>query len=399
MDDDPVVDLFEVVDSLARTVGGPAALADADFRILAYSAVPGQPNDDARRSAVLNRRTPDRWLRWMDASGLRERLLTSDEVIPLEVPWPAFRQRWIKSIRTSDGLLGFLWVMQGAEMMAPDLVQSMHDFATLLSPELARRSSAQAENPGGDLFRQFLRGALSAARIAEVLDTSVGVTNVVVVFAFQAGRSEEISVRNRAIRALNLQTQLYQRLGLVCADNQHVYLLEVGDRESIERFTSTGLQALVGHLEDTLGSPVRAAAGSIRTDLAEAEDSRREADLTLTAMAGGWWPDRVGSFPELRSAIVLQQVCGLLHSQPTLIAGLLDPLVEHDEEHGSDYIPTLGAYLDCFGDVRAAAGRLRVHPNSLRYRIRRIGELAGFDLTDADQRLVVQIALTASRPG
>lgn len=399
MDGDSVVDLFEVADSLARTLGGAVAIEDDDFRVLAYSAVPGQPDDEARRSAVLNRRTPDRWLRWMDSSGVRKRLLSTDEVVFLDTPWPGLRQRWIKSIRTVDEVLGFLWVMQGDEPMSADLIRSMHDFAELLAPELARRSSARAENPGGHVLRQFLGGALPAARIAEVLDTSEQVANLVAVFHFEACRSEEISVRNRAIRALNLQAQLHQRRALVCADNQRVYLLEVGERESIERFSSTGLPALVGHLEDTLNSLVRAAAGSIHAVLSEAERSRREADLAMTAMVSGWWADPVGRFSELRSAIVLHQVCGLLRSEPILIAGLLDPLIEYDEEHGSDYVPTLGAYLECFGDVRAAADRLHVHPNSLRYRIRRIGELAGFDLTDADQRLVLQIGLTASRPG
>lgn len=399
MDGDSVVDLFEVADSLARMVGGAVAIEDVDFRVLAYSAVPGQPDDEARRLAVLNRRTPDRWLRWMDDSGVRERLLTTDEVVSLDIPWPALRQRWIKSIRTFDEVLGFLWVMQGDEPMVSDLERSMCDFAELLAPELARRSSARAENPRGHVLRQFLGGALPAARIAEVLEVPEQVTNMVVAFHFDAGRSAEIPVRNRAIRALNLQTQLHQRHAVVCADNQQVYLLEVGERESIERFSSSGLPALVGHLEDTLDSAVRAAAGSIGCKLAEAERSRREADLALNAMVSGWWPDSVGRFPELRSAIVLHQVCGLLRSEPILIAGLLDPLITYDQEHGSDYIRTLSAYLDCFGDVRATADRLHIHPNSLRYRIRRIADLAGLDLADADLRLVVQIGLAAGRPG
>ncbi|MGP4090253.1 hypothetical protein, partial [Streptomyces sp. KR55] len=57
--DRPVEDLFDIVDAAARLIGGPVVVEDVDFRVLAYSTVAGQPNDEARRSAILNRRTPD----------------------------------------------------------------------------------------------------------------------------------------------------------------------------------------------------------------------------------------------------------------------------------------------------------------------------------------------------
>ena len=40
---------------------------------------------------------------------------------------------------------------------------------------------------------------------------------------------------------------------------------------------------------------------------------------------------------------------------------------------------TLRAYLDCDLDVGRAARALYVHPNTVRYRLRRIGELTGLD--------------------
>jgi DNA-binding PucR family transcriptional regulator len=56
-------------------------------------------------------------------------------------------------------------------------------------------------------------------------------------------------------------------------------------------------------------------------------------------------------------------------------------------------VPSVRAYLDAFGDVRTAAGELHVHPNTLRYRLRRARELTGLDLGDQSTRLVVALAL------
>jgi DNA-binding PucR family transcriptional regulator len=51
------------------------------------------------------------------------------------------------------------------------------------------------------------------------------------------------------------------------------------------------------------------------------------------------------------------------------------------------------AYLDAFGDVRSAAKLLHVHPNTLRYRVRRAAEVTGIDLDDPLQRLFAQLQL------
>ena len=69
-------------------------------------------------------------------------------------------------------------------------------------------------------------------------------------------------------------------------------------------------------------------------------------------------------------------------------------LVDHDREKGTEYVVTLRAYLDHFGDVPAAAASLHVHPNTFRYRLRRLVAVAGLDLDDPTERLVAHLQLT-----
>lgn len=58
---------------------------------------------------------------------------------------------------------------------------------------------------------------------------------------------------------------------------------------------------------------------------------------------------------------------------------LIVPLAEYDAVHGSELLVTLRAFLALEGAVEATARRLHIHPNSLRYRLRRIRSLAGRD--------------------
>ena len=91
---------------------------------------------------------------------------------------------------------------------------------------------------------------------------------------------------------------------------------------------------------------------------------------------------------------------GLLELQPperlipfseTLIA----PLDRHDREHGTPLLATLRAFLDSDASVSHAASLLFLHANSLRHRLRRIGELTGCDPRWFEGRVALAVGLWA----
>jgi DNA-binding PucR family transcriptional regulator len=54
----------------------------------------------------------------------------------------------------------------------------------------------------------------------------------------------------------------------------------------------------------------------------------------------------------------------------------------------------LRAFLDAAGDVPIAARGLSIHANTFRYRLRRLVEVGGLDLSDPVERLVAHLQLT-----
>ena len=72
---------------------------------------------------------------------------------------------------------------------------------------------------------------------------------------------------------------------------------------------------------------------------------------------------------------------------------LLDPLRAYDREHGTELIRTLEVFLSCSGSWTKAAEVMFVHVNSLRYRIRRIEELTGRDLSALEDQAALLLAL------
>jgi len=72
---------------------------------------------------------------------------------------------------------------------------------------------------------------------------------------------------------------------------------------------------------------------------------------------------------------------------------LLGPLLAYDEQHRAELLPTLREFLACSGSWNTCAVRMYVHVNTVRYRIRRIEELTGRDLSRLDDQVDFFLAL------
>nr|KEP22588.1 hypothetical protein DA06_19210 [Georgenia sp. SUBG003] len=77
----------------------------------------------------------------------------------------------------------------------------------------------------------------------------------------------------------------------------------------------------------------------------------------------------------------------------TLVEDLYKPLVAA----GGPLVQTLEEYLAQGRSLEGAARALYVHPNTVRYRLRRIGQVVGWDPTDAREGFVLQVALAVGR--
>ncbi|MGZ7440597.1 PucR family transcriptional regulator [Paenibacillus sp. TH7-28] len=71
----------------------------------------------------------------------------------------------------------------------------------------------------------------------------------------------------------------------------------------------------------------------------------------------------------------------------------LGALRRYDEEHNGDLMRTFLCYLETRGSLIETASRLYIHRNSVKYRMERIKDITGFDLSDAREQLVCHLCL------
>ncbi|MFA9377956.1 MAG: PucR family transcriptional regulator [Lachnotalea sp.] len=69
----------------------------------------------------------------------------------------------------------------------------------------------------------------------------------------------------------------------------------------------------------------------------------------------------------------------------------LGKIEEHDSAHNSQYMDTLRLYLLCNASIQLIAQKSFTHRNTINYRIKKIKELLGKDLEDAEYKFMLQL--------
>ncbi|GAA1281320.1 helix-turn-helix domain-containing protein [Pseudonocardia aurantiaca] len=150
-------------------------------------------------------------------------------------------------------------------------------------------------------------------------------------------------------------------------------------------------RAEIGKLVDGFG-PGPVVIGPVAADLTAAHSSARDALAGLRAAPG--WP--AAPRPVAADDLLPERALagdGVAHRK--LVESVAVPL----DAAGGGLLHTLATYLEGGGALEACARALFVHPNTVRYRLRRVSDLTGRNPADPRDALVLRTALVAARLG
>jgi sugar diacid utilization regulator len=380
----PLGDLDALANALASYLGGAVTIDDRDARVLAYSHV-GQEIDQARQAVILNRRVPEAYLERLDAEGVYRRLWSGRDVVRWEAADLGVLPRLAVAVRSGEEILGSIWLATGEQV--EDVEERLRRAAEVVAVHLlqARARDDLQRLARADTLLALLEGRVPARGTAALLH--IDPEHPLDVVAFEVA-SDDPAAGDRAAGLVALSSEAYCRTAAVLALGSVAYVVlpvtQVRPATDVVGF-SRSVCAQVSH---ALRCRVTAAVSRRAALVGDLPRARAEADalLRLLAIRGG---DDVATADSLLSDVLLQRVYERVCDDPDLVDGRIRTLLEHDQRRGSDFVPTLAVYLDCVGDIARSAARLGVHQNTLRYRLRRVAELSGFDLDDPSDRLLV----------
>ncbi len=302
---------------------------------------------------------------------------------PRELTGAVTLQQTVEMIRTTINVME----THVDQVAGPRDAQSVREAVMLYSREIAFAAAevyaSAAEQRGAWDARlealvvdSVLRGeADEAIRSRATALGWVSTSGVCVVLGYtpQADTATVVDAIKRSARARHLDA--------LCAVQGERLVVVLGGVEDPDKAVS----GITDHFGD--GAVVT---GPVVGDLLVANQSARAAVAGLRAAVA--WPDapRPVSSDDLLPERALS---GDGHARRALVTSVYEPL----RDSGSGLLETLTAYVDTSGSIEATARSLFVHPNTVRYRLRRIAEVTGLTPADARDAYTLRLALTLGR--
>jgi len=399
----------EICRTLADLLDSGVAVEDASFHLLAHAG--SSSSDPHRRETIARHGTPPRVLYDPQIQQMLRDVAESRR--PMKVPaFPHLglnRDRIIAPILAANQLLGVISILgqppdnEELAFMAVEQAALVMSLALIKEREVAEVEGRVRGEYLDDLVQGTFGDEAAAQRRARHLGYPLPGQHILLVVdiddfrgfirARQIGEDAILAIKREFLRRVSgVIRSTYPRALLGTRSDSVLALLPLGldSQDSQPRVQSVGtqLREIIADwrpgftVSVGFSAPVEAPAG--------VGTAHREVAAVLSTLARFKRWSQVVAVPELGLTGLLAGV-----SDDRLVEFVnrhLGPLVDHDRSRGGNLIPTLKAYLE-EGEQQAAARRLGVHPNTLRYRLDRIREISGAELDDAETRLNLAVAL------
>jgi DNA-binding PucR family transcriptional regulator len=322
--------------------------------------------------------------------------MTADSAMLSELLDMELQTRSAVAIRAGGQTIGSIWVAHDQERLDEEAERALAEAARIAVPHVIQaRASRDVERR---LRAEMVLAVLEGRGSVDETATRLGFvpSEPLSLLAFRLARPEpalDELRRERLVDLVAVYCEAFRRPTAAVAIGHSVYALLQGERAISRDALARLAEEIRTHAETRLELGLLAAVAATVENVHDVARARREVENVLTVLDGDARGRTVASVDEVRSEVVLLELRELSAERPSLARGKLEHVLAYDAEHASAYALTLRAYLDAFGDVATAASQTSVHPNTFRYRMRRLLEIFDLDLANPEERLVIELQL------
>ncbi|MGH7642230.1 MAG: PucR family transcriptional regulator [Candidatus Dormibacteria bacterium] len=374
--------LQDLLDTLGRLIDREVTLEDAEGRVLAFW--PGsQSSDPVRRATLEQGRSPADVLAQLDRLGHLREIQTS----PVPVRIPAYPEihlmgRVVCPIRLRDELVGTVWIVEGDHELSDLNMRAAEHAAVVAALHIAnqRQLNSLEVRLGSTFLDALLEGKFDAtahnlerARLMGFVPEA-GYRVGVLVFQSELPLTREgVLRRDRAAEHLRHRLSRVGAIPITSARlNQVAFLL--GETVAAESVWESGAsEPAVGLVLGRL----HLGADGVRRSYLEA--------LSIVSRAAS------GEVRRYEDMLVRRVLDGDVSAREDFLDRLLGPAQR--AKGGATMVASLLTLAECGFHRRRAAAALHVHPNTLRYRLERAGDILHLDLADPEVRFRLQLAV------
>ena len=382
--------LEELADRISEVFECSVTIEDANHKLVAYSSHRAE-SDPARISTIVGRRVPEKIIQTLWRDGIFQKIMNSDLPVRVSaIQEIGLGERLVIAIRKDQAILGYIWVLEERQQLDELAMQQLRQAAKAATAKLLQLQLKRLKEEQGyqDFLWQLLTGHIKTeSEYREAQDKyrqRLPALFCITIIQFESEMTEKLSQQIHYM----ITTLLDKRVILYTVSDDHLILLE--DR-STERFSAKSenmFDLLAEPMKLRFGMSLRmGGCGLVYDHYSKVELSYQEA-LAVIRMRE--------KFPQVTNAGCDYSDLGYYRALPLLqkdksaqqyTNSVFHKLEQYDLKHNGNLQITLEAYLSHNSNMKVTADALHIHENTLSYRLKRIVEVSGIDLTSMDEKV------------
>ncbi|GGC77929.1 transcriptional activator AdeR [Thalassobacillus devorans] len=395
------VSIEELADRIADIFNCPITIEDSNHSLISYSRHSSNI-DEVRVATIINRKVPDKVINGLWKNGIMPRLLDSDEpvVIP-KMEETGLGNRVAISIRKNNEILGFIWAHVSDTTFTSEENRLFKEASLYVKKFLLQRRKRRRKSEEGykDFFWQLLRGDFwdsdEILQKAKQYNMNLEGNKAIVVINFSDVVTEQMEKHAYYLSETQVKVSVITRL---FDDDDFIMLVRLKDDESpkqtLKEFIQQFMMKLTGQLQL---QHVHGSAGMTYPSSQKIVHSYHQATEVLRLK---------NKFPEKLADVFLYEDLGVYQFIERLNEfqkknhyhnRQIENLRRYDEANHTFLLDTLETYLKNDNNVYQAAKEMFIHPNTMNYRLKRIREVGGINLSDPNQKVSLFLDLITDK--
>ncbi|MEC1722284.1 helix-turn-helix domain-containing protein [Schinkia azotoformans] len=383
-----LTEIHKIIEYVSHTLKRPVILEDDQFFLLSYSSYYINDFDQANQQTILSKKCPVPILEKFIETGIIEQLKSI--IIPFRVKKIeeiGLNHRVVTSTKYKNEIMGYMWVQEIDGPLTEEEIEFLHEVSSHIGKILYKRNQVRREKDEKKVlfFHQLLKeqskNEKQIRQEAELLNIRIPQLLKTIIFMLKDHDEEQFESLKDTVQSYLKVTDCMTEI--VIESNKIIVIL--GERSQKDRIDEQGIELVnrvIKSLEQQNSLIIFAGIGAAYGQLTLLRKSFLESSEVIKAAVFLGTREHLSFEYENLGVYRYIQALAEHNKEVHYVNPKLEKLKQKDNENQTELLKTLEVYLKNNCKSKPTAEQLFIHPNTLNYRLKQIGEYTNIDFSD-----------------
>ncbi len=381
-------EIHKIIEYVSNTLKKPVILEDDQFFLLSYSSYYINDFDQANQQTILSKKCPVPILEKFIESGIIDQLKSITTPFRVQkIEDIGLNHRVVTSTKYKNEIMGYLWVQEIDEPLTEEEIEFLHEVSVHIGKILYKRSQARREKNEKrvrffhHLLKEQSKNEKQIRQEAELLNIRIPHLLKTIIFKLKDHDDERFEFLKDTVQSYLKVTESMTEF-LVESNQIIVILGERSQKHAIDEQSLDLVNRVIKSSEQQNSLKVFVGIGTAYDQLSLLRKSFLEGSEVIKSAVFLGTQEHLSFEYENLGVYRYIQVLAKHNEKVHYVNPKLEKLKQKDSENQTELLKTIEVYLKNNCKSKPTAEALFIHPNTLNYRLKQIGEYTNIDFSD-----------------